>query len=82
MTNEQLLNAVLDVVKQYMLEGQRYWSLPVLRGDLLEKLVEKVQDRETWGCSSCGKTGTIEHYEDKWKCPLCDLSRYIEEPVK
>jgi hypothetical protein len=73
MTKEQwdAFNAILDQVEEWQMKGRTGFCLPVIRGDLLTKLEELVDERRRDKCTFCYGTGFIQDYEDKWKCTHC-----------
>ena len=63
---------VMATVRKWQEEGRSGFSLPVLRGELLDRL-EKVTD-EWWRekCACCDGTGRCTDGYDKWDCAACE----------
>ena len=63
---------VMGVVRKWQEEGRNGFSLPVLQGELLDRL-ERVSDEwEREHCTCCDGTGKCTDGYDKWNCAACE----------
>ena len=83
LTNKEALDCfeyVLAVVRKWQEEGRSGFSLPVLKGESLNRL-EAVSD--AWvrdKCSWCHGTGKLGDGYDEWDCAHCEpLSFELED---
>ena len=60
-----LVEEVLDLIRDWQIEGRNGHCLPVIRGRLLEGLEEAANDRAQDNCTICNGTGKVsDGYED------------------
>lgn len=71
---EEIFSAVVDLVRQWQIDGRNGYCLPVIRDDLLTSLEEIANDRASDNCNMCNGNKVIDIGTEKWPCRHCQIT--------